>query len=161
MPGFLTRKRGTPRQIGTKFPLIQKKKLPPKIKMKTISVGGLNHPLAGRQGAWDFLQVCHDCNVKEGEIHEPGCDMETCPICGGQLISCGHYEKVMNSKTARVPYVQNSVMCGKCGYLFPQFFSIPDEDWKKYVPTNFQEKVLCKSCFTKMRKLFPNGWKSV
>ena len=32
---------------------------------------------------------CHDCHCKEGELHEYGCDMERCPFCGGQLISCG------------------------------------------------------------------------
>jgi len=32
--------------------------------------------------------ICHDCNCKEGELHMPGCDMERCPFCGGQLISC-------------------------------------------------------------------------
>lgn len=31
---------------------------------------------------------CHDCNVKSGEFHHPGCDAERCPICGGQIISC-------------------------------------------------------------------------
>lgn len=32
--------------------------------------------------------VCGDCGVTEGEIHEYECDMEVCPFCGGQLISC-------------------------------------------------------------------------
>jgi len=32
---------------------------------------------------------CHDCNCKIGEYHHPGCDMERCPKCGGQVISCG------------------------------------------------------------------------
>lgn len=32
---------------------------------------------------------CHDCGCLEGELHLPGCDMERCPFCRGQLISCG------------------------------------------------------------------------
>lgn len=32
---------------------------------------------------------CHDCNVRPGQLHHPGCDMERCPKCGGQAIGCG------------------------------------------------------------------------
>lgn len=32
---------------------------------------------------------CHDCAVIKGQYHVPSCDMEECPNCGGQLISCG------------------------------------------------------------------------
>jgi len=31
---------------------------------------------------------CHDCGCGHDEIHELGCDMERCPYCLGQLISC-------------------------------------------------------------------------
>jgi hypothetical protein len=31
---------------------------------------------------------CHDCGAKEGHLHHPGCDMERCPKCGFQAISC-------------------------------------------------------------------------
>ena len=31
---------------------------------------------------------CHDCFVEPGGFHHPGCDVERCPRCGDQLISC-------------------------------------------------------------------------
>lgn len=41
---------------------------------------------------------CHDCGVQLGELHLRGCDIEECPVCGQQLISCGghaeHREEV-------------------------------------------------------------------
>jgi hypothetical protein len=32
---------------------------------------------------------CHDCWCPDEAFHHRGCDMEECPNCGGQLISCG------------------------------------------------------------------------
>jgi len=39
---------------------------------------------------------CHDCNIVNapGHVHHLGCDIERCPICDGQLISCGHFTEV-------------------------------------------------------------------
>jgi hypothetical protein len=34
-------------------------------------------------------QRCPDCHIAKGGKHHPGCDMERCPRCKGQLISCG------------------------------------------------------------------------
>ena len=31
---------------------------------------------------------CHDCAVINGQFHHVGCDMEQCPNCQGQLLSC-------------------------------------------------------------------------
>ncbi len=31
---------------------------------------------------------CHDCGVVAGQLHVPGCDMEQCPRCNTQLITC-------------------------------------------------------------------------
>lgn len=32
---------------------------------------------------------CGDCGVAAGGAHHPGCDMARCPVCRGQLMSCG------------------------------------------------------------------------
>ena len=37
-------------------------------------------------------RICHDCGARYGEYHKPGCDMERCPRCDGQLITCGCLE---------------------------------------------------------------------
>jgi len=36
----------------------------------------------------ETIPVCHDCGAKPGEEHRCGCDVEHCPYCGGQRITC-------------------------------------------------------------------------
>jgi hypothetical protein len=33
-------------------------------------------------------QPCRHCSTVFGKLHEPLCDYEQCPVCGGQVMSC-------------------------------------------------------------------------
>ena len=44
---------------------------------------------------FDVNKRCHDCGIvnKRGNYHHFGCDIERCPKCKGQLISCDCEDK--------------------------------------------------------------------
>jgi hypothetical protein len=62
--------------------------------VRSISIDGKLHAritYGNEYEDWDadeYKAKCHDCAVKVGQLHVPGCDVERCPGCGGQLISC-------------------------------------------------------------------------
>lgn len=57
---------------------------------ETLLIKGIEYdpipydPAYGEEG-----QRCSDCNVARYGVHHPGCCVEICPACDGQLISCG------------------------------------------------------------------------
>ncbi|HUC03846.1 MAG TPA: hypothetical protein VL961_00510 [Acidimicrobiales bacterium] len=39
-------------------------------------------------GSWDVSGPCTDCGTPVGGVHHPGCCVEQCPACLGQVLSC-------------------------------------------------------------------------
>lgn len=37
---------------------------------------------------WEDFDFCPECVVSHGELHHPGCDIEECPRCRTQYLSC-------------------------------------------------------------------------
>ncbi len=126
---------------------------------------------------------CGDCGIEEGRLHERGCDAESCPFCGGQLISCDccykllhidcsegtwtyshgltraqskKWEAMLKNK-GRVPYVVYPNLCGRCGKLWPEMFRVPDGQWESYVPIRERRCMLCRPCFDEIKKLIDAG----
>ena len=102
-------------------------------------------------------RLCHDCGAEEGQIHELGCDMECCPYCGGQLISCGCPGQYMTlealNEKGRIPYIEYPNVCAKCGKLWPELFMVSNKKWRYYIQINMQDKVICRECYNKIREL--------
>lgn len=99
-------------------------------------------------------ETCHDCGAKEGQLHHLGCDMERCPKCGHQLISCGCFflddpkdlDRLFRMK--RVRYIQWPNICVRCGALWPDLFMVPDREWEKYIEMSYRDSVVCMDCLT-------------
>jgi hypothetical protein len=59
----------------------------------------------GQEKDWGrrkVTEICHDCAAVPGQYHVPGCDMEECPLCGVQAITCGCTHEAMTREQASV-----------------------------------------------------------
>ena len=79
------------------------------------------------------VKRCGDCGCLEGELHEPGCDLEKCPFCGGQLISCGCAERMFYPDFS---YCTDDPFCGLPEEVYKHGLS--EEQWNEWIDKLFE-----------------------
>jgi hypothetical protein len=63
------------------------------------------------------LGHCPDCGVAPGETHDRGCDVEECPVCHRQLITCDCWEyHESDDADAEPPLPAGLVTAGRIPY---------------------------------------------
>lgn len=113
----------------------------------------------------------------EGQPHEWECEYEECPLCGEAIWGpcyCAdqhfglsddrdltddeielwhkHLEEI-----GRVPHLDFPQLCTYCGKQFPDFFMVPDDEWRHYVPRHHQGDILCETCYEQIKEKIDKG----
>jgi len=136
----------------------------------------------------DQAKPCHDCGIVEGELHKENCDMEPCPFCGDQLLTCTcrftelGYEidnlpvyisnnglsdvdreiwKEKLQKKGRIPYIFYPNICSICGVLWPIYINIPPEDLMKYTFIDGKRHLFCRKCYNEVKSIIDKGQKDI
>lgn len=73
---------------------------------------------------WQEFEICAQCLAGKGKFHHPGCDMEVCPRCKRQAISCwclNYWQYYQEHPTTR-QLLSSGYMCVNsvwANYTFP------------------------------------------
>lgn len=116
----------------------------------------------------DKVHHCGECNCFEGENHFLGCEMERCPRCGDQLISCdcgyrlSEYEEeeafdeqIEREGLRRFPYIYWPSLCGRCGAEWPKLYRTKanEAEWDSYIEPDMRGTGLCEPCYARIKQV--------
>ena len=56
-------------------------------------------------------------------------------------------------KKGRVPYIYYPNICGKCGFVMPDLFNVPNKEWNYYIEKSERKLVICQDCYDFIKKV--------
>jgi hypothetical protein len=62
------------------------------------------------------------------------------------------------AKKGRIPHLNIPQLCPICGKNWPDFFQVPDDEWKRYIIPVYQDEIVCFECYEQQKSLFRDGW---
>ena len=81
----------------------------------------------------------------------PGCDGEVRPD-GLTKVQDARWRVILEAR-GRVPFIWYPNLCRKCGQLWPAFFQVPDQEWRKYTEPAMRREILCRKCYQDNKRL--------
>jgi len=56
------------------------------------------------------------------------------------------------ARHGRIRFTAWPILCALCGEKWPEMFMVPNDEWHRYVDPLHRDKILCRPCFTKLKK---------
>ena len=57
----------------------------------------------------------------------------------------------VEAEKGRVPFILYPNICRRCGALWPEMFSVSDEEWERYVQPDERDEMLCLGCYRQIK----------
>jgi len=96
---------------------------------------------------------CPKCGTQGGQLHEPGCSMEECLLCGHMHGGCTcdfpDEQSLFKAREerGRYPAIYFNTVCGQCGRVEPLDFHVDRQEWADHIGLLWRDNQVFRLCW--------------